>query len=143
MLSLFEHVPADELNQLEQKVATYLDDQEQMLLFWYRNRSKRDYAVQGWKRSRIFADFIFTAKADDSAEEFDRVFVIETKGLHLKKNQDTDYKRSIFAICNSCATQKTWSAFVPAMRSSLMRFDVVDQEEWQKRLNGMLQEKSE
>ena len=47
VLSLFDHVPADELNELELKVATYLDEQEQLLLFWYRNRAKRDYAVQG------------------------------------------------------------------------------------------------
>lgn len=140
ILSLFDHVPADEMNELEQKVATYLDEQEQLLLFWYRNRAKRDFAVQGWKRGRIFADFIFTTKADDSAEEFDRVFVIETKGLHLKRFEDTTYKRSVFEICNQHATRRAWSTFVPAMRSSVMRFEVVDEEEWRKRINEMLVE---
>ena len=138
MLSLFDHVPADEMNELEQKVATYLDEQEELLVFWYRNRSKRDYAVQGWKRGRIFADFIFTAKAADSAEEFDRVFVVETKGMHLKRFSDTDYKRSVFGICNEHATRKGWSDFVPRMSGSIMRFEVVDEEEWQKRLSELL-----
>ncbi len=138
MLSLFDHVPADEMNELEQKVATYLDDQEQLLLFWYRNRSKRDYAVQGWKRGRIFADFIFTTKAEDSAEEFDRVFVVETKGMHLKKFSDTDYKRSVFGVCNEHAQKKGWSDFVPAMSSSVMQFEVIDEEEWKKKVNEML-----
>lgn len=137
-LDLFNFVPAEGLNTLEQRVATYLDEQEDLLLFWYRNRSRRDYAVQGWKRGRIYADFIFATKADESPEEFDRVFVVETKGLHLKKFSDTDYKRSVFGICSELAKQKQWSAFVPAMSGSIMQFEVVDEEEWQKRLAGLL-----
>lgn len=137
-LDLFGFVPAGEMNDLEQRVATYLDDHENLLLFWYRNRSRRDYAVQGWKRGRIYADFIFAAKAVDSPEEFDRVFVVETKGLHLKKFSDTDYKRSVFSICNEHAKRQAWSAFVPAMGNTLMRFEVVDEDEWQKRVNELL-----
>ena len=34
------------------QVATYLDGQAR-LFFWYRNRSRRDYYVQGWKPGRI------------------------------------------------------------------------------------------
>ena len=56
VLSLFEFVAEDELNELENKVATYLDKQER-LFFWYRNRTRRDYYVQRWKRHPIFADF--------------------------------------------------------------------------------------
>jgi len=137
-LDLFNFVPAGEMNDLEQRVATYLDEQEDLLVFWYRNRAKRDYAVQGWKRGRIFADFIFTTKAEDSAEEFDRVFVVETKGMHLKKFSDTDYKRSVFGICNEHVEKKGWSEFVPRMSGSIMRFEVVDEEEWRKRVSEML-----
>lgn len=137
-LDLFAFVPQEGLNQLEQRVATYLDEQEKFLLFWYRNRSRRDYAVQGWKRGRIFADFIFATKAEDSPEEFDRVFVVETKGLHLRKLADTDYKRSVFGICNEHARKAQWSEFVPSMSSTLMSFEVVDQEEWQRRVNELL-----
>jgi type III restriction enzyme len=104
----------------------------------YRNRAKRDYAVQGWKRGRIFADFIFTTKSEDSAVVFDRVFVVETKGLHLKRFSDTDYKRAMFDLCNKHARRAEWSAFLPSMRNSVMSFEVVDQEEWQKRINELL-----
>ena len=62
LLNLFERTNEDELNGLENKVATYLDQQER-LFFWYRNRVRKDYYVQGWKRGRIYADFIFCAKA--------------------------------------------------------------------------------
>ena len=85
-LNLFDRTNEDELNGLENKVATYLDQQER-LFFWYRNRARKDYYVQGWKRGRIYADFIFTLSPDepDTSDAFHRVFVVETKGLHLKK----------------------------------------------------------
>ena len=138
-LDLFNHVPAEELGQrFEPEVATWLDEQEKLLLFWYRNRAKRDYAVQGWRPGRIFADFIFAAKAEGAEAEFDRVFVVETKGLHLRGNKDTDYKRSVFTLCTEHAQRKEWADCVPAMRGSVMRFEVVDEDEWEKRLRGML-----
>ena len=36
------------------------------------------------------------------------------------------------------ARKADWAEFVPAMRSKVMRFEVVDEDEWQARLNGML-----
>jgi type III restriction enzyme len=139
MLSLFEHVPEDSMNSLEHQVASYLDEQEN-LFFWYRNASRRDYSVQGWKRGRIFADFIFTASLEhsDASNPYHDVFVIETKGLHLKLNADTNYKRSVFNICTEHAKKRHWAEFVPAMQNKTMRFEVVDEDEWQKRLNELL-----
>jgi type III restriction enzyme len=139
MLSLFEHVPDDSMNTLEHQVASYLDEQEN-LFFWYRNASRRDYSVQGWKRGRIFADFIFTASREHTNKDdpYHDVFVIETKGLHLKLNADTNYKRSVFNICTEHAKKREWSEFVPAMQNKTMRFEVVDEDEWQARLNQLL-----
>ena len=31
----------------------------------YRNRARKDYYVQGWKRGRNYADFIFTLRSDE------------------------------------------------------------------------------
>src|SRR5204862_5443013 len=100
------------------KVATYLDTQER-LFFWYRNRTRQGYYVQGWKPHRIFADFIFTLKPDepDDQDPFHRVFVTETKGLHLAQNLDTTYKRTVFDVCNNYAKARDWSQFVPAMQN--------------------------
>ncbi len=137
--NLFDRTTEDDLNQFENKVATYLDQQAR-LFFWYRNRSRKDYYVQGWKPRRIYADFIVTLRdgeheADDG---FHRVFVVETKGVHLKDSEDTEYKRSVFDICGQHARKADWAEFVPAMRSKVVRFEVVDEDEWQARLNGML-----
>ena len=142
VLNLFERTNEDELNGLENKVATYLDRQER-LFFWYRNRARKDYYVQGWKRGRIYADFIFTLKPGepdepDRGDEYHQVFVVETKGLHLGGSKDTAYKRSVFDLCSRHAKKQDWAEFVPAMRGRIMRFEIVDEDEWEQRLNAML-----
>ena len=139
LLNLFERTHEDDLNGLENKVATYLDQQER-LFFWYRNRARKDYYVQGWKRNRIYADFIFTLRPDEpgAGDPYHRVFVVETKGLHLKQSADTEYKRSVFDICSEHAGKMDWADFVPAMRGKVMRFEIVDEDEWEQRLNDML-----
>ena len=139
LLNLFEQTKEDELNGLENKVATYLDQQER-LFFWYRNRARKDYYVQGWKRGRIYADFIFTLRPDepDAGDEYHQVFVMETKGMHLTQSSDTTYKRTVFDICSEHAAKKDWAEFVPAMRDKVMRFEIVDEDEWEQRLNSML-----
>ncbi|MDE2872851.1 MAG: DEAD/DEAH box helicase family protein [Gemmatimonadota bacterium] len=137
--NLFDVTTEDDLNQFENKVATYLDQQAR-LFFWYRNRARKDYFVQGWKPRRIYADFIVTLRDDEASTDpgFGQVFVVETKGFHLKGAEDTEYKRSVFDICSEHARRADWAEFAPAMRSKVMRFEVVDEDEWQARLNGML-----
>ena len=137
-LSLLERVGEGELNGLENKVATYLDAQAR-LFFWYRNRPRKDYFVQGWKPQRIYADFILTLQPDEpnQDDEFHQVFVVETKGVHLKDATDTNYKRSVFDICSQHAKKADWAEFVPAMQGKVVRYEVVDEEEWEQKLNGM------
>ena len=143
-LSLYERTSEEEMNTLETKVATYLDQQAR-LFFWYRNRSRKDYYVQGWKPQRVYADFVFALKAEgqedeagQSDEDLGDVFVLETKGLHLKQSEDTNYKRSVFSTCSEMAKQRDWAEFAPAMRDKVVRFEVVDEDEWEQRLNAML-----
>ena len=137
--NLFDVTTEDDLNRFENKVATYLDQQAR-LFFWYRNRARKDYFVQGWKPRRIYADLILTLNADEPGVDdgFHQVFVVETKGVHLKASEDTDYKRSVFDICSEHARRADWAEFVPAMRDKVVRFEIVDEDEWRERLNGLL-----
>lgn len=72
--------------------ASHLLDKQERLFFWYRNHARHDCLVQGWKRGRFFADVTFTLLPDEASadDEFHKVFVTETKGLHLKRTTDTD-----------------------------------------------------
>jgi type III restriction enzyme len=138
-LNLYDPVPLDSLNSLEHEVASFLDEQSR-LYFWYRNVPHRGYYVQGWQKSRIYADFIFTLDGKETAKkDYRQVFVLETKGQHLK-NENTTYKKSVFALCNEHAKRKTWNEVVPAMRDKEVRYEVVFQDEWERRLNELLAE---
>ena len=81
-----------------------------------------------------------TLKPDDleANDEYHQVFVVETKGIHLKRSADTDYKRSVFDICNDHAKKTDWAEFVPAMQRKALRFEIVDEEEWARKLGDIL-----
>jgi type III restriction enzyme len=133
--SLFDYVPAEDFNEMERRVAWYLDDQNK-LLFWYRNVPKADYGVQGWRSHRVFADFIFT-DIDSAGNGFNRVFVVETKGLHLKDADRTDYTRKLFTVCNETAREMTLTELGLKLPSKQISFLVIDEAEWQNRFNAL------
>jgi type III restriction enzyme len=87
--NLFAPIYKAELNEDEQRVAVMLDDAS-TLKWWHRN-AVRAYGLQGWRRGRIYPDFLFAVKR---AGEDGEVIALETKGDHLQ-NDDTDYKSAL------------------------------------------------
>jgi type III restriction enzyme len=136
-LSLFEFVPEEEFNEPERAVAWYLENQRQ-LFFWYRNRARQDYSIQGWRQHRIYPDFIFTATNKEEANDYERVYVVETKGLHLKGNARTDYVRKMFDICTRQAKTRNWNELGLQMKDKVLRFEVLAEDEWEAKLNEFL-----
>jgi len=132
--TLFDPVPANELNETEKHVAWYLDEQDK-LLFWYRNIPKQDYAIQGWRRHRVFADFIFTDKSNGNG--FNKVFVVETKGIHLKDNDKTTYLKKLFNVCNKRAREMTLTDLGMKIPAKDISFFVVAEDEWEDRFNAL------
>jgi len=133
--SLFDFVPEDDMNETEKAVAWYFEDQDKMF-FWYRNIARQDYAIQGWRKQKIYPDFIFT-ETEGNQENINKVFVVETKGIHLK-NEDTDYKQSVFNLCNKYAAQKNLDQLALAMKDKSIRFEVIFEDEWKNRINELL-----
>lgn len=132
-MSIFDYVPQDDFNDTEKTVAVYLDKQEK-LLWWYRNAARADYYVQGWRKNRIYPDFV-TAKADEAVEnDFSTVYVIETKGLFLK-NEDTAYKQSIFELCNALGEKTSWNQLQEVFPDKKIEFQVIFEDEWQREIN--------
>lgn len=43
----------------------------------------------------------------------------------------------MFDVCSEHAKKTDWATFVPAMRDKVMRFEVVDEGEWEQRPNAM------
>ena len=104
--SLFAPVYKSEFNPDESEVAVYLDGEE-ALTWWHRNVARTQYGIQGWKKGKIYPDFIFAVRTDGAAG---RITVLETKGDHLD-NLDTAYKRDLLSfLSNSFA----WYDCTPA-----------------------------
>jgi type III restriction enzyme len=133
--SLFEEAHEDELNTTEKSVALYLDEQEK-LLWWYRNLARQDYYVQGWKKGKIYPDFAFAVTDRQKPDDYSKVYVIETKGMHLK-NEDTDYKTSVFALCNKLGQQKDWRELNLEFGDKRIEFQVIFGDEWRERINAI------
>lgn len=131
--SLFDFVPEEYFNDTEKSVAIYLDEQGK-LLWWYRNLSRQDYYVQGWKKHKIYPDFVFTDTDDKKQEDYNKVYVVETKGIHLK-NEDTDYKKNVFDFCNRLGLQKDWRELNLGFAQKKFEFQVIYENEWMARIN--------
>lgn len=131
--SLFEFVPEEWFNETEKSVAVYLDEQKK-LLWWYRNMSRQDYNIQGWKKYKIYPDFIFSDLDDKKIDEYKKVYVVEIKGLYLK-NEDTDYKKSVFDFCNKLGELKEWEKLRWEFNSNKIEFQIIFEDEWKERIN--------
>src|SRR5262249_18540191 len=89
--SLFSPIYHDDFDSEEREFACYLDEKT-ALRWWHRNVAKSGYGIQGWKKNRVYPDFIF---GRERTSESDRIFVWEMKGLQLEGNLDTEYKRRL------------------------------------------------
>ena len=95
-ISLFEPIYSSEFDTvLESNFARYLDCQK-ALQWWHRvaARQRGDYYIRGWRRERIWPDFVAMAGESNGKPS---VLVFETKGEHLSRNDDTEYKKRVFA----------------------------------------------
>lgn len=136
--SLFSpHYGAD-FNSDERDVAVYLDAEE-TLNWWHRNVARNQYYLQGWRRGRIYPDFIFAARPDGTAN---RITVLETKGDHLGGNDDTTYKAAVLGLLSGAFQ---WDKTVPAGQMELLTEDgttvqceLVLMDDWQTRLPGLI-----
>ena len=89
---LFAPVYKADLNGDEQHVALMLDEAAS-LKWWHRN-AVGSYGLQGWRRGKIYPDFLFALKRPGAGGE---IIALETKGAHLQ-NDDTAYKRSVLKV---------------------------------------------
>ncbi|MDV6377145.1 DEAD/DEAH box helicase family protein [Sporosarcina sp. GW1-11] len=135
--SLVEPVVDSEFNTLEKSFALCLDTHEK-LLWWYRNIERVDYSIQGWRKQKIYPDFIFTDIKPKKDIDFSTVYVMETKGDHLLGNEDTIYKEDIFKLCNELGKKTSWNALGLEFKDKEFVFHLVSQEEWKKRLHSLL-----
>lgn len=79
-----------DMNDFEVRVAGYLD-QQAAVRWWHRNVARTQAGLQGWRRHKVYPDFVFALAGNGSAQ---RLVLLETKGLHLQ-GDDTRYKQAL------------------------------------------------
>jgi type III restriction enzyme len=100
--SLFAPVYRDDLNGYEQAVAGYVDEQA-AVRWWHRNVARVQYGVQGWRRHRVFPDFVIALTRADGSE---RLLVLEAKGDHLDNGDSTYKQRLLRAVTEAFAIER-------------------------------------
>lgn len=127
--SLFDRV-ADDLNEYEKSVALYLDNHPQVL-WWYRNLvGPQNFSIQGYRRNRVYPDFVVQQGRNKPVAA---VVVVESKGKHLKGNEDTNYKRSVAKYFGKIGRKVSWQKLGEDFENETFRFQVLDEGEYEDR----------
>lgn len=120
---------------LERDVACYLDSQS-AVQWWHRNVAKAQYGLQGWKRHKVYPDFVFAHMSGAGANS---LVVLETKGLHLAGSNDTQYKQALLQRLTEAFAQSrmqpTGSVELVGTGTTVV-CDLVFDQAWQGALNA-------
>jgi len=133
--SLFAPIyEGDFSSQDERDIAVYLDGDE-ALRWWHRNVARKQFSVQGWRREKIYPDFIFAVQNNEGST---RTVVLEMKGIHLAGNADTEYKKAVLQLVSQHFGHDTT---IPAGKLEIFKpdgerveCDLVLMNEWKTRL---------
>jgi len=121
---------------LEREVAWYLDDNESVK-WWHRMVARKDYYVQGWQRHKIYPDFLACLK--ESLDGKRRFTVLETKGMHLQGNPDTEYKARLFDLLMEFYSKSLEVGEVEIIngQNQEMVFKILLEDSWRNELSGL------
>jgi type III restriction enzyme len=107
---------------------------------WWHRLAVRgtEYSIQGWKRERIYPDFL--VKLEAGKDGIERLYFIESKGEHLEGNKDTDYKQKLFSTINATLTGdiKPKGELNLLNSKEKISFHMVFENEWKNELNKIL-----
>lgn len=134
---LFEKVFDKDFNTLEKNTAWYLDGAESVY-WWHRIAvNQQSYGIQGWQRNRVYPDLLACIQGTKMGGY--RLSVLETKGEHLKGNDDTEYKKALFDLLNEYAA-KSFKAgkLLIGEEAEQLTFTMLLEENWEQDLAAVI-----
>ena len=135
--SLFDAADPRHYNELEKQAAWYLDDKE-AVKWWHRLIARQGYHLQGWQRRKVYPDFLAFISPDNKIK---KLAVLETKGDHLKGNDDTNYKRKLFQVLERHAADKSLNVGdmeVVSEKEQKMIFKILMEKTWREDLGQLI-----
>ena len=138
-LNLFNPVYEAEFNNLEKDFALYLDKKD-TIQWWHRIAARQGYFLQGWRRDRVYPDFIACVQGNREGQQ--RLLVFETKGQHLEGNSDTTYKQELIKTLESAYKNATEYGTMDATgpNDKPMSFRMLLEDSWQETVNETIDE---
>jgi type III restriction enzyme len=133
--SLFEKVYQRDFNTLEKDTAWYLDGKD--CVFWWHRIAvhQSSYGLQGWQRNRVYPDFLACIHGVEKGKF--RFSVLETKGDHLKGNDDTEYKQKLFDLLTAHASTAIRAGDLRlGVESEQMNFTMLLEDSWREKLEN-------
>ena len=149
-LSLFDKTYEKHYNDYEKKVAWFLDkdekkvawysDEQEAIKWWHRMVAKKDYYVQGWQKNKVRPDFLVCVNSEDLGKS--KLAVLETKGDHLKGNDDTEYKRELFKVLEKHVNHSIEVGTIETASEDeeKMLFRILMEKDWEREIGGICQE---
>jgi len=133
-LNLFEQVFEAEFNNLETDFALYIDKQS-AIQWWHRIAARQGYFLQGWRRDRVYPDFIACLQRSGTGTQ--RLCIFETKGQHLEGNSDTTYKQSLIETLETAYRNATPHGMmnITAPNNKTMCFRMLFEDSWRETVN--------
>lgn len=134
--NLFEKLFSKDLNDLEKDVAWYLDSRE-AVSWWHRMVAKHDFHLQGWQRNKVYPDFLAClTSSDDGSVTFS---VLETKGHHLKGNDDTTYKQNLLDLLSAAYSNALDAGEVEIDdQNQRLIFKILIEDTWRSELSALV-----
>lgn len=136
--NLFSPTYSPDYNGTEAEIACYMDE-EKAMKWWHRNvaRAENSYFIQGWRKHKVYPDFIFAMKHEADGE---KLVVLETKGNQLEGNLDTEYKRKLLNLMSQeYRFENVMSAGKLELvinRNTTVTCDLVFEKDWETELNN-------
>ena len=95
---------AADMNDFEVQFAGYLDA-KQAVQWWHRNVARSQYGLQGWRRHKVYPDFVFGLFSQGGVS---KTVLLETKGAHLAGSGDSVYKQALLQRLSQAFSDKRW-----------------------------------
>jgi type III restriction enzyme len=124
-----------DVNDFEAKFAGYLDERL-ALHWWHRNVARSQYGLQGWKRHKVYPDFVFGFLSQGKET---KMALVETKGAHLG-GQDTQYKQALLERLTQAFMDERFVSVggldLEHMNRTSLQCDLVFDEGWEPRMDS-------
>lgn len=135
--SIFEKVFRRDFNELEKETAWYLDAKD-CVHWWHRiAASQGSYGLQGWQKNRVYPDFLACIHGTQDGKF--RFSVLETKGEHLRGNDDTAYKQKLFELLTEHASKALRAGeLVLGTQAEMTTFTMLMEDSWKQQLEAAL-----